>query len=137
VSQQTSPEIERLNEASGHLSDPLCRTENVNASPCPDRITSRRDASALWLHLLERGLCFHWEEDPAEWGLAEREVAKLRRLFGEVDRLGAETFACYADADALRQLALLGALPRPLVEPTPISCRSQRASRAPDLRAAA
>lgn len=90
-------------------------------TPRPDRITRRSDAVQLWMHLLERGIAFSTEEDPAEWHddagrqvLADREIATVRRLFAEVDRLGAETFDCYADADALRQLALLGALPRPV-----------------------
>ncbi len=98
------------------------------------------------MHLLERGIFFHWEEDPAEWSdgdgrqmLAEREIATMRRLFAEVDRLGAETFDCYADADSLRQLAMLGALPRPVAEPTSIQCRSRQKApvRPPELRFAA
>lgn len=73
------------------------------------------------MHLFERGICFRCEEDPTEWVdaagralLCDREIATVRRLFGEVDRLGAETFACYADAESLRQLAVIGALSRSL-----------------------
>lgn len=89
-------------------------------TPRPDRVTSRQEALQLWMHLLDRGFPLHWEEDPAEWTdaaerrLADREVATFRRLIAEVDRLGAETLDCYADADALRRLAMLGVLdPRP------------------------
>ncbi len=107
-------------------------------TPRPDRITRRSDAVQLWLHLLERGIVFTCEEDPAEWlddagqqVLALREIATVRRLFGEVDRLGAETFDCYADAVALGQLALLGALPRPVAC---LAARSRRkAAAAPEL----
>jgi hypothetical protein len=35
----------------------------------------------------------------------------MRRLFAEVDRLGSETFDCYADAESLRNLVMLGARP--------------------------
>jgi hypothetical protein len=69
------------------------------------------------MHLLDLGVVFHWEEDPAEWVdaaglrvLPDRDVATMRRLIAEVDRLGSEAFDCYADAEALRQLALLGSL---------------------------
>ena len=111
-----------MNEPAGHLSDPLCRTELVKR---PDRIESRRDAFALWLHLLERGIAFRCDEDPAEWGLPMREVATMRRLFAEVDRLGSETFDCYADAESLRNLVMLGARP------------TESQQRVPELRRAA
>jgi hypothetical protein len=78
----------------------------VNLTPRPDRITCRRDATQLWLYLLDRGIVFRCDEDPAEWGLPERQVATLRRLFAEVDCLGAVTFDCYADAEALVERAL-------------------------------
>lgn len=81
-------------------------------TPRPDAITSRRDAVQLWTHLLDRRIAFHQDSDPAEWldadarpALAVKEVATFRRLIAEVDRLGAEAFDCFADADLLRQLA--------------------------------
>lgn len=115
-------------------------------TPRPDSISGRRDALQLWRYLLDRGIAFRCEEDPAEWVdaegrsmLAEREIATVRRLFGEVDRLGAETFDCYADAESLRELAMLGALPRPVAVLTSIDCRSRRSRsmRTPELRCAA
>lgn len=79
----------------------------------PDSITCRRDATRLWLHLLDRGIPFRLEQDPSEWGLADREVATLRRLIAEVDRLGAEAFDCYADAEALQSLDVFKLIARP------------------------
>lgn len=102
------------------MSDPAATTVGMHANsptPRPTRVSNRRDAVQLWMHLLDLGVVFHWEEDPAEWVdgaghrvLADRDVATMRRLIAEVDRLGAEAFDCYADAEALRQLALLGSL---------------------------
>ncbi len=81
----------------------------------PDGISTRLQAMALWAHLRDRRILFHIEEDPAEWltfdgrpALSEREVATFRRLVAEVDRLGVVTFECYADAERMRQLTLLG-----------------------------
>ena len=80
----------------------------------PDCISTRLHAMALWAHLRDRRIVFHIEEDPAEWltldgrsALSDREVATFRRLVAEVDRLGAVTFECYADAERMRQLTLL------------------------------
>jgi hypothetical protein len=74
-------------------------------TPCPDAVNDRRDALQLWLHLAGRGVQFELEADPAEWvdvagrqALGMREIATFRRLVAEVDRLGAITFDCYADA---------------------------------------
>lgn len=107
------------------------RAVGVNATSRPERISGRSDALQLWMHLFERGISFRCEEDPAEWVdvegrsmLTEREIATVRRLFTEVDRLGAETFDCYADAESLRELVMLGALPRQVA--APIDCRSRR-----------
>lgn len=74
-------------------------------SRCPDEVTSRRDAFALWKHLHDREVAFELDSDPSEWvdlrgrpALSVKEVARFRRLVAEVDRLGAEAFDCYADA---------------------------------------
>lgn len=84
-------------------------------TPRPDAVHDRRDAFQLWLHLIDRGVQFHEEADPAEWldasgrqALTMKEIATFRRLVAEVDRLGAVTFDCYADAQRLRDLVTLG-----------------------------
>jgi hypothetical protein len=89
-------------------------------TPRPDAINTRPDALQLWAHLLDRGVQFDVEADPAEWcdvegrqALNVRDIATFRRLVAEVDRLGAVTFECYADAERLRaQTPPFLALPR-------------------------
>ncbi len=77
-------------------------------TPRPDAVNDRRDAFQLWRHLVDRGVRFQLEADPAEWleasgrqALGVKEIATFRRLVAEVDRLGAVTFDCYADAQRL------------------------------------
>ncbi|MFO0599812.1 MAG: hypothetical protein U0228_31175 [Myxococcaceae bacterium] len=81
----------------------------------PTTITSRTDAVQLWLHLLERGISFHWEDDPAYWVnisgarcLTDDEVRQVSRAFAQVEAL--DDPHRYDDAPELLRFALeLGA----------------------------
>lgn len=87
----------------------------MDTTTMPSRIQNRTDAARLWLFLLNRGISFHWEDDPSDWVeidsgrrcLTKREAAAVRRGFAEVTRLDDER--CYSDAcKALRYTLVNG-----------------------------
>lgn len=79
----------------------------------PTRIESRSDAVQLWKYLLEKGISFHWEDDPSEWVnvesgapvLTTREAERVTQLMDAV--AGLDDPGCYTDAVSLLRLALL------------------------------
>jgi hypothetical protein len=73
----------------------------------PNRISNRTDARRLWLWLLSRGISFHWEDDPRDWGpnvLSDHRARHVERLFVQVEALN--DTAVYDDAVALLRFAL-------------------------------
>lgn len=56
----------------------------------PRQIVTRRDGLQMWLHLIERNVAYHWEDDPADFSndtgptFTPQECEVLRRLNRQV-----------------------------------------------------